>query len=340
VFEFLFYQARYPLNDVRDRRVDSSKEMSKTRFPRSLVDDQKALRAAYASFLARLAIGGLIVFCLPPIHDREHAGLLLSVFIIALPYEWCRSRCIAAAYTSSGLKTPKGWTLAVIAVVGLGYGLRAVAGLWLAGIGDPRALLLMALGASFFGSMFVALGWALESTRAIKEVLAVRKAHLMWFQDAVSRTTGRPPVTLAPDQKVLTEWQSPISPWCFPAVFATAALAAFALYMLREFVPTRQLAYVGLAVVSTAALSVVIPLKWSRPLVACIGLGSATALSRLSAPPGGSVVAALIMILPSLYTCVARNMCFDDIPKTIGKIVDAITMILYLPYKWFTEARW
>jgi len=56
VFEFLGYQARYLLNDIRDREVDSTQELGKRRFPSSLREDSFALSAAFGTFVGRLAI--------------------------------------------------------------------------------------------------------------------------------------------------------------------------------------------------------------------------------------------------------------------------------------------
>src|SRR5207245_2668481 len=68
-FEFLVYQARYLLNDVRDRRVDCSNSLSKRRFPCSRVDDPVALMTAFMSFVARLAFALLLVGCVFPLEN-------------------------------------------------------------------------------------------------------------------------------------------------------------------------------------------------------------------------------------------------------------------------------
>jgi hypothetical protein len=177
VFEFLLYQARYLMNDVWDRGVDSRSRLSKRRFPRSLKDNHVALKAAFVAFWFRLMIAALIVGCLLPAKDIVWAVVAsISVFIIALLYETARAKCNAVgarlcqpqrclnprAMATLRRRTTF-WALLVTGVVGLGYALRTVVGLWLAGVHHAETLIYAAIGASLFGSTFVALTWALEA---------------------------------------------------------------------------------------------------------------------------------------------------------------------------------
>ena len=187
-FEFLVYQARYLWNDVRDRRVDCGGSLSKRRFPCSRINDKVAIKAAFASFVARLVLALLLVLCIFPLENWRwawHLGFLAGVGMIAVLYETARSKCVAAARAKLSSRT-KRWGIAVVGIVGLGYGLRSVVGLWLAGVEGTVALVLASVAGSLFGSMFVALAWALESTRAGRDDLT-EKAHLILLRDVVSK---------------------------------------------------------------------------------------------------------------------------------------------------------
>ena len=167
VFEFIMYQGRYLLNDVRDRKDDRKEGAQKQRFPRSWVakdpdeksegqkvgaskdkeyeesrsKENQALTAAFTSFIVRWVLAALIVGCLLPIEYLTnrgwvwHAGFLVIIFVIAALYEAARNLCktwaVAASKESRAWRTKQVCTLAVILLVGLGYGLRAAVGLWL-----------------------------------------------------------------------------------------------------------------------------------------------------------------------------------------------------------------
>jgi hypothetical protein len=289
VFEFIMYQGRYLLNDVRDRKDDRKEGAQKQRFPRSWVakdpdeksegqkvgaskdkeyeesrsKENQALTAAFTSFIVRWVLAALIVGCLLPIEYLTnrgwvwHAGFLVIIFVIAALYEAARNLCktwaVAASKESRAWRTKQVCTLAVILLVGLGYGLRAAVGvgLWLAGA-DYTTLDRMAIGASLFGSMFVALTWALESTKANREELTKTKAHLLWFRDAVDRAACRANKTIARDENALTGWQSPLAPWAFFAVLATGALACFTFQLFPGYHPG------PMALISTAILVVAV----------------------------------------------------------------------------------
>lgn len=341
VFEFLIYQARYLLNDVHDRNIDCGKNLSKQRFPCSWVDGGKkeefATRAAFLSFLARLAMAGLVVGCILPYKNSMviwHGGFLLTVFLIALPYEAVRDRCDAAEPQARWA-----WTLVLVATVGLGYGLRSVVGLWLAGVNDKLALLLVALGAWLFGCTFVALTWALESTRAPMSVLQAEKAHLVFFRCAVVRVARRSRIAVGPTKPVLGGRQPLISPWGVPGVLATAVLFAFVLYLLRVHVSVSKCALIALGVIGIAGAAVVTRVKTASCLTGLNAIFVGVALACLSVGTGRSVIAALVTTLPLIVTCIFRTMRFEDLPgftTKLGKIAGAVWK---LSMSWFKKER-
>jgi hypothetical protein len=341
VFEFLIYQARYLLNDVRDREIDCGKKLSRQRFPCSWVDGGKqeelAIRAAFLSFLARLAIAGLVVGCVLPYGNSMwiwHVGFLLAVFLIALPYEALRNKCNATEFRSRWA-----WALAVVAFVGLGYGLRSAVGLWLAGVDDKVALLLVALGASLFGSSFVALTWALESTRAPSEVLAAEKAHLVLLHDIVSETVNHPDTPVTPLEKVLAVRQSLMAPWCAAGCLATGVLFAFVLYLLRLHLGVGQFLLIAVGVISLAGAAVVTPVRRAFSFTGLTLVFIGVTLRCLSVTMAQAVVAALVAALPLIVTCIIRTMCFEDLPGFTERLAKIVGAGWNLSINWFKKER-
>jgi hypothetical protein len=322
-FEFLVYQARYLLNDVRDRRVDCSGSLSKRRFPCSRIDDPVALKAAFVSFVARLAFAVLLVGCIFPLENWRwawHLGFLAGVLLIAVPYETARSKCVAAAKAGSKSRTKK-WGVAVVGLVGLGYGLRSVVGLWLAGVEGTIALGLAAVAGSLLGSTFVALAWALESTRTGEDELA-NKAHLVLFRSAVSKAAERLKLErFGPTDKVLVGRQSLTAPWCVTAILATVALVGFSLFLLHHSVSVVKSLWIGGAVVMVAGLAVVTPVRLSWKLTICNLVGVGIVLHVLSVSVIQSIMAAVVSALALIMTCVHRGMCFEDMTECVSKVV-------------------
>ena len=345
VFEFLIYQARYLFNDVRDRHTDCGRKFSKERFPMEWLDGGKkeelALMSAFGSFLARLVTAGLLVGCILPYKDSMwvwHVGFLLTVFLVAWPYEIARDRCNIAARPESRTA----WTIVLTVVVGLGYSLRSVVGFWLAGVDDKFALLLVAAGAWLFGITFVALGWALESTRAAREVLQAGKAHLVLSYDIVSQTAKRTGVPVSTSEKVLALRQPLIAPWSVGGVLSTGVLLTFVLYILRDhfnFGHVNQLRLIVVTVVCISGVAVVIPVKTAFHLVGLSFVGLAVLLQYLSASTVQGDTAALVVFLPLIIMCIFRNMRFDDLPgfmNNVGKIVSDGWELLF---SWFKKER-
>jgi hypothetical protein len=339
-FEFLVYQARYLLNDVRDRRVDCSNSLSKRRFPCSRVDDPVGLMTAFMSFVARLAFALLLVGCVFPLENGRwvwHLGFLIGVLLIAAPYETARSKCVAAAKAGSSSRTER-WAKAVVGIVGLGYGLRAVVGLWLAGVEGIVALVLVAVAGSLFGSTFVALAWALESTRSRREELT-EKAHLMLFQRTVSEAAKRSNFRIGPTERVLAGRQSLTAPWCVTAILATAALVSFSLFLLHHRVDVGKSLWIGGAVVMVAGLAVVTPVKLSWGLTMCSMVGVGIVLHVLSVSAPQSIVAAVVSVLALIVMCVNRGMCFEDMTECISKVVKSVERGVTSVYWWFQRTR-
>lgn len=344
-FELLVYQARYLFNDVRDRRVDCCKKLAKPRFPCSWLSDPSreriALNAAFASFITRLLLAALLVFCILPTDNWQwlfHFGFLAGIFVIAVPYEIARSKCVTAAQRRSP-KSVDRWAMATVGLVGLGYGLRSVAGFWLAGISDSASLTLAAIGASLFGSTLVALTWALESTRAAREEFAAGKAHLVYFRDAVERNVYRSRVDVGPTERVLSRRQALVLPWNMTTLSATVALSAFVLNLLKDQIAPGTRLLILLVSMAFGLLAVSLPVYIATAVSALMIVAIAVLLKKLSIPLMPSVVAGFICGLPLVVMCSFRNMCFEDLPGVMSKLLRAVARAIGSIYSWFVRER-
>lgn len=343
VFEFVVYQGRYLLNDVRDRFIDCEENLSKRRFPCSWVQEERhanntyALKLAFGSFIGRLGLAILIVGCILPYKENLwswNAGFLASVFLIAIIYENVRNQCKA----KNG-KYREWWTLALTLTVGLGYSLRSLVGLWLAGISNLSALLLMGFGASAFGSMFVALTWALESTRTESKVLLEEKPHLVLYQNIVTRTVGLSWSRTFTSQKVLAGFQEWMSPWCISGVISTGMLAAFVLDLNHVYGGIGHLLLIGIGVAIIAEPVAVARIRITR-VSTILGLALAVIVfHHLSMSWGRSLTAAFVTMLPLITMCIFRNMSFDELPNVVTKIGKFVGRVLALLFSWFAKER-
>lgn len=341
IFEFLIYQARYLLNDIRDREIDCSENLWKRRFPKSLVNDTVALNAALLSFLTRLLVAALLVVYVLPTQNSIwlwHVSFLTSIFLIAVPYESVRSKCNQAAKNDSRSSTLI-WSLVLILLVGLGYGLRSVVGLWLAGVNDKLSLILLAVGASLFGIAFVSLTWALESTRAKCEELQVGKAHLVMFRHAVERATKSLNASLSSADKVLSHRQPLLAPWSVCAILSTSVLVTFVLYLLRERLEITQSCAIAIAVIVITAVGSVMPVKKTRVLTGSSFLVLCIVLHLLSVPVIQNSIAVVIATLPIITTCYFRNSSYNDLLAFTDEIIKQIKDIFSPLYFWFTQKR-
>lgn len=159
-FEYLAYQARYQVNDVRGLAHDlhHPKKSSRSRLPVRRHGVRTSIEASFAAVATRLAIL-VIVIILNPFDVREELGIAaVAAFLVAIPYEYLRSRepaDPAAALRLAGQ---------VWVIVGAGYAIRVCLGLSLVGFSSPAVLVVFAVSAWFFGIMFVTLTWVLEAT--------------------------------------------------------------------------------------------------------------------------------------------------------------------------------
>ncbi|CRK59211.1 membrane protein, probable [Alloactinosynnema sp. L-07] len=154
--EPLAYQARYAWNDLRDADHDQAHTQAKARgrIPWNKDDpEDPALRLVAIMVVARLGIAFAVVTLLVKGGSAVGWGLvfLLALLVHTFVYEAARvvtKRGTRAGRAAQALKKPKIPEHVVYLLVGLGYGLRATAGLWFGSGATERSPEVLA---SFFG---------------------------------------------------------------------------------------------------------------------------------------------------------------------------------------------
>lgn len=164
--ELLIYQARYQWNDIRGFAADQAHpdRGARGRLPGPLAKGPLHRRLSAGVAIARLGVAAALPFLLPGLHlGGTLAAVAASALGIAALYEVVRS---AATGRASSVPPPlRPAVLALWAVVGAGYAVRAVAGLALAvDLGQRPELAAVAIVASWAaGVAFVMSRWAVET---------------------------------------------------------------------------------------------------------------------------------------------------------------------------------
>lgn len=351
VFELLVYQARYLLNDVRDRHVDALASTEKRRFPASLRNDPEAIGAAFVSFVVRIVGAALVVGTALPIDQWRwawHTAFLVAVLVIAVPYERFRGLCTARATDGSPTDVRDRFAKAIIAVVALGYGLRIVVGAWLAGIHpgsmpDAVAILtLLFVGGAAFGTAFVAATWALESTRAVSIEDLAPKAHLIYFREALPRWGASLPLTH--ERRVLRPGVALRAPYASSAVLASVFFVAAWLLISRS----QEVSDTGsdpllLAAGSLLVITSVISMRLVLGAAFTVMVSGAIVVTVLLLFGGADLrqttSAALLGLLGAGVVCQFRNLRWDDLPDLGDKVVEAMKGRWLQLLGWFARDR-
>ncbi len=159
-FEYLVYQARYQINDVRDAAQDLNhpKRRLRMRLPVHEFGIRASVKATLAAVAVRLAALGLILVSNPFNIRNELSMAAIAVFLITVPYEYLRTR------EPRNLTAARRLAISTWIIVGAGYAIRVCLGLSLAGIKSPSILTVFAVSGWLFGIMFVTMTWVLEAT--------------------------------------------------------------------------------------------------------------------------------------------------------------------------------
>jgi hypothetical protein len=320
VVELCAYQARYMWNDVRDREVDAAGALAKKRFPLGETPGETARRVqmAFVVFLLRIVTAVVVIFLLLPADEYAwawYAAFAIAVFAIGVPYEHLRAALDRPGPTESALLV---WVLTI--VVGLGYGLRATAGLWAAGIEPGWLYAVVFAGGSVFGSLFVSMTWALESTRLPASTPAGRgdrstsKDHLSFYRAQVvkDRPTGVDATT-----KVLEPAQPWLAPWTISGIVAAGLLSIFVLSLAAG----GELRLLSFAVALLAALVTAVSFRtpafgswfFALGLGAAIGVLGATVAPELRSPMWAGLAMGLMGALAILTAAVFRSQSYEDL---------------------------
>jgi hypothetical protein len=164
IFEVVFYQARYVINDLHGLRIDSrySKFKKQIRFPQPArrIDVQiSILTVAGRVILAILLAASLL-------DPRLQQAIVVAggaVFLHSAAYELLRHKVSPNKPGHDLLRMTIG-RMSILTLVGVGYAIRACLGLFLGDDGNTDWLLLgyAALMMTALGSMFVAMTWAID----------------------------------------------------------------------------------------------------------------------------------------------------------------------------------
>lgn len=239
--ELLIYQARYQWNDIRGFEADQRHpdRAARGRLPGPPSRGREHKRASALVALGRVTAVAVLVVAL---HRLDLAAPLLvlgvAVFAVAALYEALRARA-----TGRSDRIPPSLTagiLAIWAVVGAGYAIRALAGFAAAvDLFDSPGLPVAALIAAWaFGIAFVTGRWALE---ALAFARCAEDGGISWqvapgqarehSLALVRWLPKRPGAAQGPGDCSLEDWQaldgdvSPLAPWEVAAVVAAAAAA-------------------------------------------------------------------------------------------------------------------
>ena len=212
VAEQLAYQARYQLNDLRDRRTDALHPASTQRGRLSFPWTRTRATAVWSSVALRILLAVVLVATvLTGRPQQAGAVFLVLVAVVSLAYEAARER-VRREPVDPRSSRARSLGLPVLALVPLGYGLRVWTGFHALGgeeaTASLAALLVLAVLSLYTGT--VLLSWALEGTSFVRpdgtvEPQLGKRAHLALLVrhsrllDPAEPTPGRP----SPTQLVL-----------------------------------------------------------------------------------------------------------------------------------------
>ncbi|MEV7551978.1 hypothetical protein AB0N89_20365 [Amycolatopsis sp. NPDC089917] len=161
IFEYLLYQGRYQVNDIRGVADDQAHPSRKNRgrLPIKKLGPRASITLSTLIALTRLALAGFISLTLLP--SSTTVVMMYSFIGIVLP-------AILYEVLRTGNRLGHLRAIAIWLTVGAGYAVRVSVGLILAGItptgATSRAFILLTASAWAFGIVFVTMTWAIEAT--------------------------------------------------------------------------------------------------------------------------------------------------------------------------------
>lgn len=318
ILEFVLYQARYAINDLRD--VENDKHHPSSRARGRLNPSTAAVRSGLIALCWR-------VLALPvswiALKDGDLRGaLIVAAAVVAastVAYESVRehSREVGAA----GLPTDR-LTWVTLGLVGIGYGLRLGTGLHLGGVGTIPTI----AGTSFgywLGILFVGMTWTLEGySFETFEAAKASKPHVAYLTAAVVR----PPWLESPLDRLKERTLRPVQPIGspIPLIFACALVSATLFSTTLQLGGQRSSANVQFAVVQLGMAASCFFLsrrvegsemiRWMLVLLSC-AVGAFAYLGDRSA------IAVLPLLLLNTVHWFFKFMCYDDVNIDFGFIL-------------------
>ena len=208
VVEQLAYQARYQLNDLRDRRADNAHPEKRSRGRLAMPWTRCRAALVWGSVAVRVVLAVLLVATVLDGRPQQAGAVFLLLMVpISAAYEAARERMRRSPVDLDGPGV-RGHALPVLLVVPLGYGLRVWTGYHALAAPDAgpalAVLLVLAVIAVYTGSVLLA--WALEGSSFVLPDATLRpglgaKAHLALLVrhtgllDVVPATLSRPAAT-------------------------------------------------------------------------------------------------------------------------------------------------
>ena len=301
--ELLIYQARYQWNDIRGFEADQRHpdRVARGRLPGPLSRGKEHIRASALVALARLAVVAILAVALSSLDLAAPLLILaLAVFGVAALYEALRTR---ATGRSDRIPPPvTGGILALWAVVGAGYAIRALVGFGAAvDLFESPWLPLAALVAAWaFGIAFVTSRWALEALACARRD---EGGGISWQLEPgqarehslalIRWLPARPEPCEEEGERSLDDWR-PLSgsvsfqaPWTVAALVAATAAAATGRLLAGSADPLDVALLAGAGGLCAAAILGSRRLRWLGLPVGAVGL---TALAAILSSPRPALV--------------------------------------------------
>ncbi len=374
VFEYLLYQARYMVNDMRDRNVDHKQGLNKRRFPSSANPEEegKWLHWAYCVFLGRILVAFFLIATLMPLshHNWEWIlGFIVSFVLYSTIYETVRTRIdrdtrdVESKPSASGSShwKQKSWVWFLILVSGCGYAYRAVIGLWAAGVRSSDSFILAGVAAFAFGAMFVGLAWAIESTKMARLLMPANNlegpananvhANKMHLDECLRWAGVGPEGSKILADQVTTETvlldasQSFQAPWSVLLIACTAALAEFCTDASQHIVHTSAWSKFAFGAVLTLLAAITVKLgKLALWIVTMTGFAGAAGwfiwLLRNESWCVGKILMLTIFATLGLLTSASfRSQSYTDLRKPFEEWPHDAKDQWLRGFQWFIRRR-
>ena len=171
IYDFLFYQGRYLLNDLRNIKEDIDMGRN-NRLPVSIFGKRKAITFSIVVILVRIILLIIIIFYMPTNVQNSLKIVIFLLFSSTVLYEISRT---------------KGWDKMIFFSVSLGYPLRYLGGFLFYGKFN-FTLLVILISLACYGEYCAVIPWCYEIESILKSKNELYKSHYMFI---VKKYTGK-----------------------------------------------------------------------------------------------------------------------------------------------------